>query len=58
MGNKIERIADRIYLLICDMAEMGEDYSLLQREYNELIWNYKLDRKKIRWKSPTEFELF
>lgn len=58
MGDKkkLERIAQRIYLLICDMAEIGEDYSLLQIEYNELIECYKLPFKKIRWISLTEFE--
>lgn len=53
---KLERIAQRIYLLICDMAEIGEDYSLLQREYNELIEGYELPFKKIRWISNEEFE--
>lgn len=53
---KLERIAQRIYLLICDMAEIGEDYTLLQREYNELIEACDLPLKRIRWISNTEFE--
>lgn len=56
MDKKRERIVQRIYLLICDMAEIGEDYSLLQRQYNEMIEGYELPFKKIRWISPNEFE--
>lgn len=53
---KITRIVQRMYLLICDMAEISEDYSLLQRNYNELIEEYDLPFKKIHWISVDKFE--
>lgn len=42
--------------IINTMAEQGEDYSLVQRTYNELIEEYNLPLVKIRWISNTEFE--
>lgn len=55
---KLERIAQKVYLLICDMAEVGEDYSLLLRQYNEMVEDYNLSLKprRIIWVSPTEFQ--
>lgn len=44
--------------LIYKMAEQGEDYSLLLRNYNELIEDYKLPMSRIGWVSNTEFEFF
>lgn len=42
--------------IIDRMAQQGEDYSLIQRTYNELIKEYKLPLVSIRWISNTEFE--
>lgn len=56
MTDRIEKIAKNIYLIISDMAEIGEDYSLLLRNYNELIEAYHLNLKKIRWVSNRKFE--
>lgn len=44
--------------LIYTMAEQGEDYFLILRNYNELIEAYKLPMSKIGWVSNTEFEFF
>ena len=44
--------------LIYTMAEQGEDYSLILRNYNELIEDYKLPMSKIGWVSNTKFEFF
>lgn len=54
---KIERIARRLYLLICDMAEITEDYSLLEREYNELIEEYNLNLRKIKYVDNSKFKV-
>lgn len=42
--------------IIDRMAQQGEDYSLIQRNYNELIKEYKLLLVRIAWISNTEFE--
>lgn len=49
-------LAADLMKIICTMAEQGEDYSLIQREYNELIEEYGLPLFPIRWISCTEFE--
>ena len=38
------------------MANQGEDYSLIQRTYNDLIEEHRLPLMKIIWISNTEFE--
>lgn len=55
-SKQVEKIAKRIYLIICDMADIGEDYSLLLRQYNEMIEQYNLPCKKIRWITVEKFE--
>jgi fucose 4-O-acetylase-like acetyltransferase len=49
--DKIKRyqLAINTYELIKQYAEVGEDYSLLQRTYNELVEDYKLDLPKVKW---------
>lgn len=42
--------------VINTMANQGEDYSLIQRTYNDLIEEYRLPLMKIIWISNTEFE--
>lgn len=42
--------------LIYTMAEQGEDFSLVLRNYNDLIEEYNLPMSKVRWISNTEFE--
>lgn len=42
--------------IICTMTEQGEDYSLIQRTYNDLIEEYSLPLRKIKWVSNFEFE--
>lgn len=42
--------------IIIQMANQEEDYSLIMREYNDLIEEYKLSLFKIKWISSTEFE--
>ena len=37
-------------------CERGEGYSLIQRNYNDLIESYNLPLLKIRWVSNIEFE--
>lgn len=56
--NKINKyqLALNTYDLINKYLESGEDYSLLQRCYNELIDNHELDLPKIRFISVDEYE--
>ena len=42
--------------IICIMAEQGEDYSLIQRTYNDSIEEYSLPLRKIKWISNFDFE--
>ena len=49
-------LATDLLKIIVTMAEQGEDYSLIQRNYNELIEQYNLPLQKIRWINNTEFE--
>lgn len=42
--------------IIIQMANQEKDYSLIMREYNDLIEEYKLSLFKIKWISSTEFE--
>ena len=42
--------------VISTMANQGEDYSLIQRTYNDLIEEYSLPLMKIIWISNTKFE--
>lgn len=42
--------------IIFKMAEMEEDYSLIMREYNDLIEEYELPLLKMKWISTTEFD--
>ena len=49
-------LATDLLKIIVTMAEQGEDYSLIQRNYNELIEEYNLPLKSISWISNTEFE--
>ena len=49
-------LATDLLKIIVTMAEQGEDYSLIQRNYNELITDYKLPLVKIGYISNTEFE--
>ena len=42
--------------IIIQMANQEEDYSLIMREYNDLIEEYELPLFKIKWISSTEFE--
>ena len=57
-NNIIKRLNLTMTLLkvIIEMAEIGEDYSLIMRQYNDLIEEYDLPLFKIKWISPTEFE--
>lgn len=49
-------LATDLLKIIVTMAEQGEDYSLIQRNYNNLIESYNLPLLKIRWVSNIEFE--
>lgn len=49
-------LATDLLKIIATMAEQGEDYSLVQRNYNDLIESYNLPLLKIRWVSNTKFE--
>lgn len=49
-------LATDLLKIIVIMAEQGEDYSLIQRNYNDLIESYNLPLLKIRWVSNIEFE--
>lgn len=49
-------LANNLMNIILTMTEQGEDYSLVQRQYNTLVEDYQLPLQKIRWISPTEFE--
>ena len=51
-------IAMDLLKIIYTMADQGEDYSLILRNYNDLIEEYNLPMSKIRWVSNTEFEFF
>lgn len=51
-------LAMEMLKIIFTMAEQGEDYSLILRNYNDLIEDYKLPLSKIGWISETEFEFF
>jgi len=42
--------------IIIQMANQEEDYSLIMREYNDLIEEYELPLLKMKWISTTEFE--
>ena len=50
------RLAINMITLIDKMAQEGEDYSLIMRNYNELIEEFNLPLTKIKWISNTEFE--
>ena len=52
---KMELTMDMIKL-INKMAQQEEDYSLIMRNYNELIEEFNLPLTKIKWISNTEFE--
>lgn len=49
-------IAISLLKIIIQMTKQEEDYSLIMREYNDLIEEYELPLFKIKWISPTEFE--
>ena len=49
-------LTTKLLEIIIEMAEQGEDYSLIQRNYNELVEEYNLPLQKVRWISNTEFE--
>lgn len=49
-------LATKLLNMIIEFAGQGEDYSLLQRQYNEMITEYNLPLLKIRWISEIEFE--
>lgn len=55
---KLQKLDLAISLLkvIIQMAKQEEDYSLIMREYNDLIEEYELPLFKIKWISSTEFE--
>ena len=57
-NNIIKRLNLTMTLLkvIIEMAEIGQDYSLIMREYNDLIEEYELPLLKMKWISHTEFE--
>ena len=57
-NNIIKRLNLTMTLLkvIIEMAEIGQDYSLIMREYNDLIEEYELPLLKMKWIGPTEFE--
>lgn len=50
------RLAINMITLIDKMAQEGEDYSLIMRNYNELIEEFDLPLTKIKWISNMEFE--
>lgn len=52
---KMELVMDMIKL-INKMAQQGEDYSLIMRNYNELIDEFDLPLIEIGWISTTKFE--
>lgn len=52
---KMELAMDMIKL-INKMAQQGEDFSLIVRNYNELIKEFNLPLTEIKWISNTEFE--
>lgn len=54
---KYYQIAIKTFELIEQYAELGEDYSLLQRSYNEMVDSYELDLQKIRYINNYEFEI-
>ena len=56
MKNNIIKMTMTLLKVIIEMAEIGEDYSLIMRQYNDLIEEYDLPLFKIKWISPTEFE--
>lgn len=49
-------IAISLLKIIIQMVNQEEDYSLIMREYNDLIEEYELPLFKIKWISSTEFE--
>ena len=55
---KYYKLAIDTYELIKQYAKIGEDYSLLQRNYNEMIELYELDLYKMQWISPSNFEMY
>lgn len=52
---KMEIAMDMIKL-INKMAQQEEDFSLIVRNYNELIKEFNLPLTEIKWISNTEFE--
>lgn len=49
-------LATDLLKIVLTMVEQKEDYSLIQRNYNELIESYDLPLNKIRYISLSEFE--
>ena len=56
MKNNIIKMTMTLLKVIIEMAEIGEDYSLIMRQYNDLIEEYDLPLFKIKWISSTEFD--
>ena len=50
-------LATDLLKIIVTMAEQGEDYSLIQRNYNDLIESYNLPLLTIRRVSNIEYKL-
>jgi len=55
---KTYQLALKTYELIKDYAEAGEDYSLLQRSYNDFVECDKLDLPYIRWIDVNTFGFY
>lgn len=54
---KMYQLAISTYNLINEYIEVGEDYSLLMNNYNDLIDSYSLDLPYMRWVNLDNYEL-
>lgn len=58
MNTKMIRLATKTLDLIFETINAGEDWSLLLRQYNELVDYYNLPLKKILWVSISEYKFY
>lgn len=53
-----QKLAEKTFELIKEFAEAGEDYSLLQNTYNDMIVFYGFDLPMVRWIDNNSFETY